>query len=128
MQEALSGDIVMRNTILQADSSAPTCGGTITDGGHNLSFPAADLSCDAEVRADPLLGHVDDHGGPTPTLRPASNSPALDAVPASGAFCAAEDRATSRARGAARATSVRSSGLRRRRAPAPPPVRPSPGR
>ena len=102
VQEALSGDIVMRNTILQANSATPTCGGTITDGGHNLSFPATDLSCDAEVRADPLLEHIDDNGGPTPTLLPASNSPALDAVPASGAFCASEDaRDVPRPRGGA---------------------------
>ena len=92
----------MRNTILYDESSAPTCSGTITDGGHNLSFPAADLSCDAAVRADPLLGSVHDNGGPTRTMLPASNSPALDAVPSSGAFCAAVDqRNVPRPRGAA---------------------------
>jgi hypothetical protein len=78
----------VRNTII-ASNSAPACRNPITDGHHNISF--GDATCPGDDVA-PLLGSLTDNGGPTQTLRPAQGSPALDAVPAAGAECAATDQ------------------------------------
>ena len=70
-------------------SSGEGCEGTITDGGHNISFPGA--TCPGTV-ADPKLGPLQNNGGPTVTEAIAAGSPAVDAVPASGAGCEPTDQ------------------------------------
>ncbi|HKP92127.1 MAG TPA: choice-of-anchor Q domain-containing protein, partial [Thermoleophilaceae bacterium] len=90
---------VLQNTIV-ASNSGNQCGGTQTDGGHNLSFPD-DGTCAATVHGDPLLGELKDHGGPTPTMPPGPVSPAIDAA-GTGAPCAETDqRGVPRPRGPA---------------------------
>jgi hypothetical protein len=76
------------DSILAAPSPKP-CSGTITDGGHDISFP--DATCPGTV-SDPKLGPVQSNGGPTPTEAIAAGSPALDAVPAMGAGCEPTDQ------------------------------------
>ncbi len=88
------GAISMINVTALSDSivagnASPACRGTIDDGGHNISF--GDPSCPG-ANADPLLEPLADHGGPTLTRRPGSGSPAIDAVPASGAGCEPTDQ------------------------------------
>jgi hypothetical protein len=65
-------------------SGAPStnCSGVITDGGYNLDSGAScafsgtgDLS-----GVDPLLGALQNNGGPTPTEAPSMGSPAIDAA------------------------------------------------
>lgn len=52
--------------------------------------------------ADPLLGPLQDNGGPTETMALLPGSPALDVVPASGTVCPSSDqRGVSRPQGAA---------------------------
>jgi CSLREA domain-containing protein len=70
-------------------SSGEGCQGTITDGAHNISFP--DTTCPGTV-ADPKLGPLQSNGGPTVTEAIPADSPAIDAVPASGAGCEPTDQ------------------------------------
>ncbi len=55
------------------------CSGTFTDGGNNLSFSAT--GCPGIV-ADPQLGPLQNNGGPTDTMLPATDGPAVDAYAA----------------------------------------------
>ncbi len=79
---------VIQNTIVAANSGN-NCFGTPVDGGHNITFPGA--TCPGKV-ADPLLRPLADNGGPTKTIAPLAASPAVDAVPNSGAGCLATDQ------------------------------------
>ena len=69
----------------QADG-VPDCSGGITDGGYNLSSDAAN-SCEFSavdhdlIKTNPKLGALQDNGGPTLTMKPAGDSPAIDAIP-----------------------------------------------
>jgi hypothetical protein len=78
----------LTNTIV-AGNDAPACGGSITDGGHDISF--ADASCPG-ANVDPKLGPLASNGGPTQTRALLAGSPAINAVPASGAGCPATDQ------------------------------------
>ena len=81
-----SGTVTLKNTLLAGNSAAgdgPDCWGSIGSGGHNLignttncnfTQPSEDL-----LNADPLLGPLQDNGGPTFTHALLPGSPALDA-------------------------------------------------
>lgn len=72
-----TGTLTVRNSIAANQSSNSACYGTITTGGApNL---ASDTSCAFSRRADPLLGGLQDNGGPTQTRALLPGSPALDA-------------------------------------------------
>jgi CSLREA domain-containing protein len=76
----------MTDTLL-AGNGLGNCAGSITDGGHNLSF--GDASCPSAFSGgDPKLGTLRDNGGPTPTMAPGAGSAAIDA----GAGCASTDQ------------------------------------
>ncbi len=64
-------------------------GGTLTDGGHDITFGGP--GCPG-ANADPLLGALQENGGATETEEIAPASPAVDAVPVSGAGCPAVDQ------------------------------------
>ncbi len=81
--------VVLESSIAVSSQSVRTTCVFTRDGGHNLTFPAGD-DCPAAVIADPLLTSLADNGGSTPTLAPASASPAIDAAPAS--VCPATDQ------------------------------------
>jgi CSLREA domain-containing protein len=88
----------IQNTIV-ASNSTPSCAGSISDGGHDLSYP--DATCPG-MSVDPNLAPLADNGGPTLTQALNSGSPAIDAVPTSGAGCPATDqRGISRPQGRA---------------------------
>lgn len=61
----LTRSIVAGNVTI--GGSAPDIAGGITDGGNNL------------IGGDPRLGSLQDNGGPTQTMLPAADSPAIDA-------------------------------------------------
>jgi CSLREA domain-containing protein len=73
--------VTVKNSIL-ANSTWINCFGGIINGGHNLQFPSGS-GCDAYgiPTADPLLGPLQDNGGPTFTHALQTGSPAIDAVP-----------------------------------------------
>jgi hypothetical protein len=95
-----NGSGSVANSII-ASNDPNQCGGSVgaTDGGHDFSFP--DGTCPGAV-ADPLLAALADNGGATKTMALAASSPAVDAVPSTGANCAATDqRGTTRPQGSA---------------------------
>jgi CSLREA domain-containing protein len=93
VQSATSGgDMVLQNTIVAASSRGTNCAGSsssITDAGHNLSFP--DTTCPG-INGDPKLLSLKNYGGPTNTIGLAPGSAAIDQVPATGAGCPATDQ------------------------------------
>ena len=82
------GTTVIQNSIV-ASNSLPSCAGPITDGGHVIAIP--DSACPGSA-VDPLLEPLSDNGGPTKTMALAAGSPAINAVPATGAGCPATDQ------------------------------------
>jgi predicted outer membrane repeat protein len=72
------GTGTLKNTIV-ANSlySGGNCSDPMTDGGGNLNWP--DTTCPG-LNADPLLGPLQDNGGPTETQALLAGSPAIDAA------------------------------------------------
>ncbi len=76
------GSTTLANTIVAGSPLGGDCAGTIADGGHNLS---SDTSCGFDPTngslpgTDPLLGPLQDNGGPTWTHALPANSPAVEA-------------------------------------------------
>jgi hypothetical protein len=88
-----AGSLTVANTLLALNGGA-NCGtlptGTIIDRGHNLSFAGG--GCPASfATGDPLLGTLQDNGGPTDTISLDAGSAAIDKIP-SGADCPAADQ------------------------------------
>lgn len=78
------GALILRNTVVAGSLPGGLCSGVIVDGGGNLSYP--DMSCPG-AHADPMLGPLQDNGGPTLTMEPGPGSAAIDA--GDDAVCAA---------------------------------------
>ena len=83
-----TGATTLTNSIV-AGNAAPSCSGAVADGGHDISF--GDSSCPG-VDVDPKLGALANNGGPTKTRALGAGSPAINAVPASGAGCPTTDQ------------------------------------
>lgn len=71
-----SGSLTLKNTIIANSLAGGNCSGTITDGGGNLSYP--DTTCPG-INADPVLGPLQNNGGPTWTMVLGQGSAAIDA-------------------------------------------------
>jgi hypothetical protein len=81
--------IISRNTILAANTAAgsPDISGVLTSQGHNLigdgtggsGYDATDLVGTSSNPIDPLLGPLQDNGGPTFTMTLLPGSPAINA-------------------------------------------------
>jgi hypothetical protein len=74
------GSVTLQNTIV-AKGTSENCFGTMTSNGYNLS---SDNTCNFNSRGDlnnhdPLLGPLQNNGGPTDTMALLPGSPALDA-------------------------------------------------
>ena len=94
----VAGTMSLANSIV-ASNTPSNCAGTIAGGGHDIRF--GDATCPGST-ADPKLSPLGDNGGATRTQALFDGSPALDAVPASGAGCTTTDqRGVSRPRGPA---------------------------
>ena len=83
------GTLTLSNTIVANSLSGGNCGGAITDAGANLQYPGSD--CGGMTSADPMLGALQNNGGPTDTMALPLGSPALD-VPAADASCQPTDQ------------------------------------
>jgi hypothetical protein len=75
-----NGRVLLLNTIVASHSGSGNASGPILDGGNNLS---SDGSCSftnatSLNNTDPVLGPLDDYGGPTPTMPLLAGSPAID--------------------------------------------------
>jgi predicted outer membrane repeat protein len=82
---SISGQATLKNSIVANSTTGRNCSGAIIDGGGNLSYP--DASCPG-INADPLLGPLQDNGGPTWTMALGPGSAALDT--GDDAICAAD--------------------------------------
>jgi CSLREA domain-containing protein len=71
------GTVALANTIVANSPSGGNCRGVILDGGGNLSWP--DTTCPG-INQDPLLGPLQNNGGPTETMALPPESPAVDAA------------------------------------------------
>jgi len=81
----ISGVATIQNSIV-ANNSGGNCAGTMTSNGYNLS---SDGSCNFNGPGDlnntnPMLGPLQNNGGPTQTMAVPSGSPAVDAGNPSG--------------------------------------------
>ena len=76
--------VTLKNTIVTNSPAGGNCSGAITDGGGNLSYPEA--TCPG-INGNPLLGPLQDNGGPTQHMALGPGSAARDA--ADDGFCAA---------------------------------------
>ena len=79
-------------------------GGTVTSHGHNLSSDGAEgllTAATDRINTDPMLGPLQDNGGPTFTHELLTGSPAIDAVPVGAACSSTDQRGVSRPQGAA---------------------------
>jgi hypothetical protein len=91
----------LKNTIIANSPAGGNCYGAIVDGGGNLSYP--DTTCPG-TNSDPVLGPLQNNGGPTHTMALLPSSAAIDA--GDDAICAAppvnnrDQRGTIRPQGA----------------------------
>ena len=85
--------MTITNTIVANFPTISNCTGPIADGGHNIS---SDDTCGflpangSMVNTDPLLGPLEDNGGPTQTHALLQGSPAIDA--GENAHCPSTDQ------------------------------------
>jgi hypothetical protein len=82
--------LTLKNTVISGNTAQYTPGCDKKHGaeGGNVQWPDGALCSDAPLVADPELGSLADHGGPTETMLPAATSPAL----ALGTDCPATDQ------------------------------------
>jgi predicted outer membrane repeat protein len=75
-----SVDVTLANTIVADNSVQDVIGGITVSNGANLFTSAVHGAVASDrVVADPMLGPLQDNGGPTPTFAVLAGSPALDA-------------------------------------------------
>ena len=83
----VAGDIELVNSIIAVNTAAfgPDCSGSPTSLGYNLIGDDTDCGFTAAtgdlINFDPLLGPLQDNGGPTETRALLGGSPAIDAIP-----------------------------------------------
>ena len=80
------GTAILQNSVLANNSSGGNCSGSISSNGYNMS---SDDSCNFSNSGDrndtnPLLGPLQNNGGPTQTMALLPGSPAIDAGNPSG--------------------------------------------
>lgn len=96
-----SGNVALRATIIAGNADAD-CNGTVVSLGHNLD---GDGSCQldgkGDLTADPLLGPLQDNGGPTATHAPQPDSPAVDHIPSDLCAVNVDQRGVARPQGTA---------------------------
>jgi hypothetical protein len=75
-----NGTVNLYNTIVAGSTSGSNCWGTVLDYGHNLSSDnSAGFYMPGSLNnTDPILGPLDDYGGPTLTMALLTGSPAID--------------------------------------------------
>jgi hypothetical protein len=69
---------IIANNVAGTLDSTTNCAQEHGSSGPNLQFPSGGTQCTASITvADPTLGPLQDNGGPTKTMLPASGSPAI---------------------------------------------------
>ncbi len=85
---AIFGTTRLTNSIL-ASNGGPSCAGPLVNGGHNISF--GDATCPG-AKVNPKLDGLANNGGGTKTQALGPGSPAINAIPATGAACSPTDQ------------------------------------
>jgi predicted outer membrane repeat protein len=105
IHHVVGSSVVLTGTIIATRAGGTNCSGMVTEGqGYNLS---SDGSCGLTLPTDltttnPLLGPLQNNGGPTPTMALQAGSPAIDHGGTSANGCPATDqRGVSRPQGPA---------------------------
>lgn len=82
-------DTIIANNVRGTLDSTTNCAAAHASGAPDLQFPAAGgVHCTGDVTiADPMLGPLQDNGGPVHTMKPGAGSPAIGA----GASCSPTD-------------------------------------
>jgi hypothetical protein len=77
-----SGTFILKNSILASPAGGACASGAITDFGNNISSDVtpAFSTTNSHSNLDPLLGGLDNNGGPTLTMPLLIGSPAIDAI------------------------------------------------
>lgn len=78
-----AGIVTLRNTIVTNSPTGDNCSGTITNGGNNIDDSAScgwGSNLGSMSNTNPLLGTLQNNGGPTQTMALLSGSPAIDSV------------------------------------------------
>jgi len=78
------GTVTLKNAIVANSATGNNCLGAMIDGGGNLSYP--DITCPG-INAEPMLGPLQNNGGPTDTMALKAGSAAIDG--GNDAICAA---------------------------------------
>jgi hypothetical protein len=86
-QPGMGSPLNIANTIT-VGASAPACLGFIANGGHNVFADG----CFGPPASNPLLGPLQNNGGPTQTMALQPGSPAIDLVPTLAAQCPGTDQ------------------------------------
>jgi len=95
-----NGDTVtISDTIVAGNTAAtsPDCAGNVTSGDYNLIQTISGCTMGGSaghdiIGADPLLGPLQDNGGPTYTMAPQPGSPAVDDIPAASCGASTDQR------------------------------------
>jgi hypothetical protein len=71
--------LTLKNTVISGNTAmyTPGCSDSHGNEGGNLQWPDGALCSEDPLIADPELGELGDHGGPTETLLPGASSPAI---------------------------------------------------
>jgi hypothetical protein len=92
LDQCCGGSLTLSMTIVAGGVGGDNCGGTpVSDAGYNLDSGATcgfSSSNQSISNQDPMLGPLQDNGGPTQTMALSSGSPAIDATPSIAAGCA----------------------------------------
>jgi hypothetical protein len=82
----ISGAVAIQNSIVANSPSGGNCNGAVTSNGYNLSSDGTcNLSNTGDLNnTDPMLGALQNNGGPTQTMALLPGSPAIDAGNPSG--------------------------------------------
>ena len=99
------GDATLKNTIV-ANNTPDDCSGSITSAGHNLIEDTTGCTIGGDTTGniigfDPLLGPLQDNGGPTQTHALLAGSPAIDTGSSACPPPATDQRGVARPQGAA---------------------------
>lgn len=101
LTEVSGGSLAVISSIV-ASNTLPNCFGNVIDAGHNIEFPNGG-TCTGDVEGDPLLGPLQDNGGPAPTMALRAGSSAIDRISPTGglSWCSTTDeRGVTRPKGA----------------------------
>ena|GEM_PF-2155402 len=73
----ITNSIVVNNTAIDHGANCSISGDGSISGGSNIVWPTQGEQCLGST-VDPMLGPLQDNGGPTPTMAPLPGSPAID--------------------------------------------------